>query len=217
MEKIKIILADDHKIFLDGIVSLLSEAENIEIVGTAKSGEQLLLLSEKTTADVIITDITMKGISGIEVTKQLKKQFPEIKILILSMHTSEEFVLNSVKAGADGYLPKDSSFEELVEAVTAIYEGKQYFSRDISEYFFKNFINKFKFEHSLMEKEELTQREIEILKLVASGLTNKEIADKLFISIKTLDTHKNHILQKLKLKNSAELVLFAVKNKLIEV
>ncbi len=217
MNKIKIIIADDHKIFLDGIVSLLFEKEGIEIVGTAFSGENLLELIKTTEADLIITDITMKGISGIETTKIITREFPHLKVLILSMHTNEEFVLNSVKAGADGYLPKDTSVEELLEAIFTISKGGQYYSRDVSEHFFKNYIKRYRYEQKVIESGELTQREIEILKLAATGLSNKEIAEKLFISVKTVDTHKNHIMQKLKLKNSAELVLYAVKNQLIEV
>lgn len=216
-EKIKLIIVDDHKIFLDGMKSLLSEIENIEIIATATSGEQLLELLKVTETDIVMTDITMKGMSGIDLTKTIKKDYKTVKVLILSMHTNEEFVLNSAKAGADGYLPKDTSIEELKEAINSIYNGEQYFSKDISEYFFKNYINRMKYEQNLIENEELTQREIEILKLAATGLTNKEIASKLFISVKTVDVHKNHIMQKLKLKNSAELVLFAVKNKVIDI
>ncbi len=216
MKKIKIILADDHKIFLDGINALLSEFENIEIVGTATSGEQLIYMSDRIDADIVITDISMKNISGLEATKIITNKKPEMKILILSMHTNEEFVLNAVKSGASGYLPKDTSIEELSEAINTIYEGGQYFSKNISDFFFKNYINRFKNEQNLVENEKLTLREIEILKLAATGLTNKEIGDKLFISVKTVDSHKNHIMQKLKFKNSAELTLFAVRNKLIE-
>jgi DNA-binding NarL/FixJ family response regulator len=216
MKKIKIILVDDHKIFLDGLIALLNNVNNIEIVGTVTSGEQLIELINLISCDVIITDITMNGMSGIELTKLLSKNYPQLKVLILSMHSNEEFVLNAVKSGAAGYLPKDVSFEELVEAINKIANGDQYFYKDISENFFINYINRFKNEQKLLEDEELTQREIEVLKLLAIGLSNKEIADKLFISIKTVDTHRSHIMQKLHLKNSAEIVLFAIRNKLIE-
>jgi len=195
----------------------LTESDKIEIVGTACSAEMLLEIIKTVEADLIITDISMKGMSGIEATKLITKEHPNLRVLILSMHTSEEFVLNSVKAGADGYLPKDTSIEELIEAIVTITNGGQYYSRDVSEYFFKNYIKRYRYEQNVMEKNELTNREIEILKLAAIGLSNKEIADKLFISIKTVETHKNHIMQKLKLKNSAELVIFAVKNQLIEI
>ncbi len=217
MRKIKLILADDHKIFLDGIKSLLSEVNNFEILATVSSGEQLLELLQSETPDIVVTDITMKGISGIEVTKIITEKYPEVKVLILSMHTNEEFVLNAAKVGADGYLPKDSSIEELIKAIELINDGSQYFSKTISDHFLKSYIKRFRYEQDVIEKSDLTAREIEILKLVATGLTNKDIADKLIISQRTVDAHKNHIMQKLKLKNSAELIIYAIKNKLVEV
>lgn len=217
MEKIRIIIADDHKIFLDGLISLFSDYDNFELLATATSGEHLIELVKKFDPDIVITDISMKGINGIEATKIIAGIKPEVKVLVLSMHTSEEFVLNSVQAGACGYLPKDSPSKELIDAINIIYNEGTYFNREISEYFLKNFIRKHRQDQNIIEKDELTAREIELLKLAATGLSNKEIADKLFISIKTVEAHKNHILQKLRLKNSIELALYAVKNKLIEI
>jgi len=217
MTKIKIILADDHRIFRDGIKSLLSDNDFINIIGEASSGNELLDMRKTHKPDVVIVDITMPGLSGIEVSKQISSLYPEIKIMILSMHTDEDFVINSIKAGAHGYLPKDTSKEELLEAIKIIYDGGEYYGKLVSDNFLKNYIKKFKTGQNLKENEDLTQREIEILKLAASGSSNKEIADKLFISTKTVDAHKNHIMQKLKLKNTAEMVLYAVKNKIIEV
>jgi len=217
MNKIKIILADDHRIFRDGIKSLLSDNDFINIIGEASSGDELLSMLKTQNPDVVIVDITMPGLSGIEVTKQISILFPDIKIMILSMHTDEEFVINSVKAGANGYLPKDTSKEELLDAIKIIFEGGEYYSKLVSDNFLKSYFKKHKVEQNLRENEDLTQREIEILKLAAYGKSNKEIADKLFISTKTVDTHKYHILKKLKLKNTAEMVLYAVKNKIIEI
>ncbi|MCX6231808.1 MAG: response regulator transcription factor [Bacteroidetes bacterium] len=217
MNKIKIILVDDHRLFLDGVKSLLSEVEHIDIIAEATSGFELLNLLKLLTPDLIMLDISMKGLSGIEVSKQLTEQYPEIKILILSMHTNEEFVLNAIKAGVKGYLSKDTSKEELLEAIEIIYNGGEAYSKLISENFLKSYVKKFKAEQMLIDSKTLTVREIEILKLAVVGLSNKEIADKLFISTKTVDSHKNNIMQKLKLKNTAEMVLYAVKNKIIEV
>jgi len=217
MTKIKIILADDHRIFRDGIKSLLSDYDFINIIGEASSGMELLSMLKIQKPDIVIVDITMQGISGIEAAEQISNLYPEIKIMILSMHTNEEFVINSIKAGAKAYLPKDSSKEELIEAIKTLQTGGEYYSKLVSDNFMKNYFKKFKVEQNLKENEELTQREIEILKLAASGVCNKEIADKLFISVKTVDAHKNHIMQKLKLKNTAEMVLYAVKNKIIEI
>jgi DNA-binding NarL/FixJ family response regulator len=217
MTKINIILADDHRIFRDGIKSLLSDIDIINIIGEASSGIELLNMLKTHKPDVVIVDISMPGLSGIEASRQIADLYPEVKIMILSMHTNEEFVINSIKAGAKGYLPKDTSKEELLEAIKTLNEGGEYYSKLVSDNFLKSYIKKIKVENSLMEHEELTQREIEILKLAASGIGNKEIADQLFISMKTVDAHKNHIMQKLKLKNTAEMVLYAVKNKIIEV
>lgn len=216
-EKIRIIIADDHKIFLDGLISLLSDFDNFEILATATSGDQLIEMVNKHVPDIVITDISMKGLTGIEATKIITETKPDIKVLVLSMHTSEEFVLNSVQAGASGYLPKDSPSKELIDAINIIYKEGTYFNREISEYFLKNYIRKHRNEQNIIDKDELTPREIELLKLAATGLSNKEISDKLFISIKTVEAHKNHIMQKLKLKNSIELALYAVKNKMIEI
>lgn len=217
MNKINIVLADDHRIFRDGIKSLLSDNDSIQIIGEASSGIEVLEMISLRQPDIVIMDISMPGLSGIEASKKISIQFPEIKIIILSMHTNEEFVLNSIKAGAKAYLPKDTSKEELLDAIETIFKGGEYYSKMVSDNFLKNYIKKFKVDQNLFDNEELTQREIEILKLAASGIGNKEIAEKLFISIKTVDAHKNHIMQKLKLKNTAEMVLYAVKNKIIEV
>jgi len=217
MTTMNIILADDHRIFRDGLKSLLSENNRINIIGETSSGSELLEMLKTQHPDVVIVDITMKGMSGIEVSRQITSLYPDIKIMILSMHTNEEFVVNSIKAGAKAYLPKDTSKEELLDAINALYEGNEYFSKMVLDNFLKSYIKKVKAEENLVENEELTQREIEILRLAAGGLSNKEISDQLFISIKTVDAHKNHIMQKLKLKNTAAMVIYAIKNKIIEV
>ncbi len=133
------------------------------------------------------------------------------------MHSENEFVLKSIQAGAKGYLPKDSSREELLEAIHTVYSGEEYFSKSVLSSFFRKYLKDEKAAHELSQNESLTQREIEILKLSASGFTNKEIADKLFISVRTVDSHKNHIMSKLKLRNTAELVHYALKHNIIEI
>ena len=214
---IKIVLADDHRIFRDGLKSLLSENQNFEIIGEACNGIELMQLLKTMQPDVIITDISMPGMTGIEAMKEIIKLYPTAHIIILSMHTNEEFILNSIKLGAKAYLPKDVSKEELFEAIEEAYKGNEYYSRLISGNFMRNFMKRSISDQNLLENEELTPREIEILRLAASGVGNKDIAEKLFISVKTVDAHKNHIMQKLKLKNTAEMVLYAVKNKIIEI
>ncbi len=216
-KKITIILADDHRIFRDGMKALLNENTEIQIIGEGSDGNELMELLKSNQPDVLILDISMPGLSGIELTKLIHNLYPEIRIMILSMHTNEEFVLNAVHAGAKAYLPKDTSKAELFEAIQSLMAGGEYYSKSVSENFMKSFIKKTRTDQNLLVNEELTLREIEILKLVATGISHKEVAEMLFISPKTVDAHKNHIMQKLKLKNTAELVLYAVTHKIIEV
>ncbi len=210
MERINIILVDDHQMFRDGVKSVLSDEENIHIVGEVGSANDLYALLKNTTPDVIITDISMPDISGIEVARYVSENYPQVKILILSMHSNEEFITKALSVGANGYLPKDTSMSELLKAINAIYNGENYFNKSISDTILKSLINKQKGS----SVKALTNREKEIINLVVEGLTNKEIADKLFISVRTVDSHKNNIMQKLNLKSSVELVKYAIKNNL---
>ncbi len=214
MRKIKIILVDDHQMFRDGVKSVLSDEENIEVIGEVGNGNDLYELLKSKTPDLLITDISMPDISGINVTKYVSENYPEVKILILSMHSTEEFITKALSAGANGYLPKDTSMNELLEAINTIYKGDNYFNKEISDTILKSIINKSKWEQENYKKKMLTRREKEIVSLVVDGLTNKEIAHKLFISIRTVDSHKNNIMQKLNLKSSVELVKYAIKNNL---
>lgn len=214
MEQIKIILVDDHQMFRDGVKSVLTDEENIEIIGEVGTAKDLYSLLKLNTPDLIITDISMPDISGIEIAKYVSEKYPDVKILILSMHSNEEFITKALSVGANGYLPKDTSMTELLEAIHVIYKGDNYFNKNISDTILKSIINKSKKDSS--EQEALTKREKEVIKLVVEGLTNKEIAEKLFISIRTVDSHKNNIMQKLNLKSSVELVKYAIKNKLAE-
>ena len=198
--------------FRDGVKSVLCDEENIDVIGEVGNGNDLFDLLKTKTPDLIITDISMPDISGIEVAKHVSENYPDIKILILSMHSNEEFISKALNVGANGYLPKDTNMTELLEAINTIYKGENYFNKEISNTILKSLINKSKEESS--SNKTLTKREKEIIKLVVEGLTNKEIADKLCISIRTVDSHKNNIMQKLNLKSSVELVKYAIKNKL---
>lgn len=210
-------LVDDHRIFRDGIRSLLSEYPGIEVIGEASSGQEALERLGQLMPDILILDVTMQDESGIDTAKKATAMYPGIRIMILSMHTDEEFVVDAVKAGVKGYLPKDTSREELLEALNTINDGGEYYGKLVSEQFMRGYVKKIRTDQPLMAKEDLTLRELEILKLSSLGLTSKEIGDKLFISSKTVDTHKSHILRKLKLRNAVEMVLYAVKHHLIEI
>jgi len=217
MSKIKIILVDDHEIVRDGIKSLLFNNENIEIIGEASNREELLKSLKSNTPDLIIMDISLPGKSGIEITEELTEEYPAIKVLILSMFTEEEFIFNSIKAGAKGYLPKNSKQEDLERAINIIQNGEEFFSPLISEVVMKSYIRKIRNEKNINSNQNnLSARELEILKLVAEGISNKEISEKLFISIRTVETHKSHILQKLNLKSTVDLVKYAIKNEIIK-
>jgi DNA-binding NarL/FixJ family response regulator len=218
MEKIKVMLVDDHQIVRDGIKSLLTGGSNIEITGEASDSDELFSRLKVLKPDILVLDISLPKLSGIEITKIIVRDYPKIKVLILSMYTNEDFIFNAIKAGAKGYLPKNTTRKELLEAIHEIYAGNEFFSEAVSNIILKSYIKKAKDddEHSQKKEKTLTNREIEILKMVAEGWGNQEIADKLFISIRTVESHKNHIMQKLELKTTADLVKFAIKNKFIE-
>ncbi|MBE0637274.1 MAG: response regulator transcription factor [Bacteroidales bacterium] len=217
-KKIHIVLADDHQIFRDGIKALLSDIDDFKVVAEASNGDELLRMLETSEPDIIIMDISMPGISGIELTRKISELYPQIAVLILSMHSNEDFVINSVINGAKGYLPKDTGRKELLEAIYDIADGDEYFGKLITSNMMKSFIKKTQKKFLPVDKEnQLTSREIEIIQQIGKGLSNKEIADKLFISVRTVDSHKNHMMQKLKLRSTAEIIIYAIKNKIIEI
>jgi DNA-binding NarL/FixJ family response regulator len=219
MKKIKIILVDDHQLVRDGIKALLSGTSDIEIIGEASDGKELFQQLATLKPDLLIMDISLPDISGIEITKKICQDYPGIKVMMLSMYNSEDFILNSIKAGAKGYLPKNTSRNELLEAIYAIQSGEDFYSESVSKTMLKSYIRKATGDEEPAEKsnEILTTREIEVLKLYAEGHINKEISEKLDISIRTVETHKNHIMRKLGLKSTVEMVKFAIRNKIVEI
>jgi DNA-binding NarL/FixJ family response regulator len=218
MSTIRIALVDDHQIVRDGIRSLLSEELGIEVITEAADAQGFIDSLGTKIPNVAIVDISLPGMSGIELTKKLNVDFPDVKVVILSMHTTQEFIFNAIKAGAKGYLPKNITRTELVDAITEVNAGNEYFSKDISGIILKNYLNHVKNPEKLnsVKDQELTPRELEILKLVAEGYSNLLIADKLYISVRTVESHKNHIMQKLELTTTVELVKYALKNRIID-
>ena len=218
-KKINIFLVDDHQIVRDGIKSLLMDSSEIHIAGEAMNGLELMEKLEQVKPDVILMDISLPDVSGIELTKQVTQQFPEIKVLILSMYTQEDFITNAIAAGAKGYLPKNTTQQELLNAIIAVYNDKEYYNDAVSEIILGNYISSVrKYREIISENDEeiLSVREKQILKLFVEGMSNPEIADKLFISIRTVESHKNHIMQKLEAKSTVELVKYAIRNKIVE-
>jgi DNA-binding NarL/FixJ family response regulator len=219
MEKIKIILVDDHQIVRDGIKALLNDAEDIDIISEAACYNELREKLKLQDPDIIVMDISLPEMSGLEITKLLSETYPHLKVLILSMYTGEDFIFNAIKAGAKGYLPKNTTRKEIIDAIHAIYNNNEYYSESISNVILKSYVQKAKSTDILPIRAEdiLSTREIEILKYFAGGMSNQDIADKLFISIRTVESHKNHIMQKLELKSTVELIKYAIKNKIVDI
>lgn len=205
---IRVVLTDDHVFVRDGIKSLLENEANIKVVGEATDGLEALKVIEELKPDLLILDIRMPNLTGIEVVEKLRAQGNQVKIIMLSMHESEEYVLKSIKAGADGYLLKGSSKEEFLKAVNTVSNGGKYFSGDISSILIGQLSNPAaatETKQSLEDELMITKREKEILKLLLSGKGNKEIAEALDISKRTAEVHRFNLMKKLKVKNLMEL------------
>jgi DNA-binding NarL/FixJ family response regulator len=199
-----IVLADDHILFRQGVRKILEEVKGLQVVGEAKDGLDLLELLKKTRPDLVILDISMPNLRGLEAAREIKTLYPEIKILLLTMHKDRDLLQEGVEARVDGFLVKEDADSDLLQAVTAIRKGQKYFSLLISDKLVDLM-------HHPGKADPLTPREKEILKLVAEGRTSKEVAELLYISPNTVQRHRDKIMNKLDLKNLAELVLFALK------
>jgi len=216
MSKIKIIVVDDHALVREGIIAMLTGIESFDIVGDAASGDEAVQKVDQYNPDVVLLDINMPpGMNGIETSKVLLSKHSGLRIIILSMDVTQEYISEAIKAGVSGYLAKDTKKDILIKAIEVVNTGEQYFGEKVSEVIFKGFYSQSKGEKIAKQNKDLSSREIEVLKLIASGMSNRDIADKLFISIRTVDAHRNHIMQKLKLKSTAELVKYAIKEQLI--
>ncbi len=216
--KIKVLLVDDHTLMRDGVSSMLKEVDDFEIVGALSSGEEAVGSFRTFSPDVILMDIVMKGMTGIEATRWIKERDSKVKVILLSMEVKKDFLKAGIQSGIDGYLPKDVDKETLVKAIREVHNGGKFFNDAITALIFDDFYQREKATNQNqvhLKTTDLTKREQEVLTLVASGKSNKEVAEELFISIKTVETHKTHILDKLGLKNTAELVKYAIKKGLI--
>lgn len=212
---IDLIIADDHKVFREGIVALLQQVPGMRVIGEASSGEEVLRLLESRQPQVILMDISMGNTSGIETTHQLKERYPDIQVLVLSMHQEGGYIVKMIEAGANGYLLKDVGKEEMVNAIRQVAAGETYFSGKVSAAMIEQLNLVSKSPGQARKKTPLTPRETEILKLIAEEHTNAEIAAALHISLRTVDTHKRNLLQKLDVKNTAGLVRFAIREGIV--
>ncbi|MDR3627514.1 MAG: response regulator transcription factor [Ignavibacteriaceae bacterium] len=211
MKRIKILIVDDHFLVRTGIISLLRDVPEIEIIGEAENGKIAIEKCKQDMPDVVLMDISMPDMSGIEATKIIKTENSAINVLILTMHESEEYFYNTLKQGASGILNKNVSKDELVKAIVTVSIGKRYIGNSISEFMIDTLMQKFEEEFISKQKEEviLTKREKDILYFIANGFSNQDIADKLNISIRPVETHKSNLMQKLSLKSAAALSLYA--------
>jgi DNA-binding NarL/FixJ family response regulator len=216
--KIKVAVADDHGLMRQGLVSLLQNDSSIEVIGDVDSGESAVNLARNLSPDIVLMDIVMRGMTGIEATRWIKEHDPKIKIILISSEVNKDYITAGIKSGIDGYLPKDSDRETLLTAIRTVMRGEKYFSPEITALVFQDFYLKEKEGKGLPTKktQELTRREEEVLVLIAYGKSLREVADQLFISVKTVESHKMHIQDKLGLTNAAQLVKYAIEHGMIE-
>lgn len=212
--KIKVMVADDHQLFREGVVQLLFSAQDIEVIAQAVDGKDAVIKAKQHQPDVLLIDIGMPELNGIEATRILKEQMPELKIIAVSMHSDKQYVKGILQAGADGYLLKNSTYQQLTEAIKAVHAGKKTLSDDITNLVIDGYLDSSGGETDSTSK--LSARELEVLKHYAEGKTTRQIGEKLFISVKTVGTHKQHILEKLELKSTADMIKYALKNNLIQ-
>lgn len=217
MEKVKVLLADDHQMFLDGLASLLSQLNDVEVIATVNSGREALEKLTTLSPHLAILDINMPVMNGLETARKIKERYPEIKILGLTMENDLQLVTGMLEAGASGYILKNTGKAELELAIRQVLKGEPYLSQTISNQLAQNLLRNF---HQKDQPEDvlssLTERELEILKLIALEHSNTEIADLLFISPKTVETHRKNLMRKIEVKNSLGVYKFAVKHKLLE-
>ena len=215
MSHIRVLLADDHNVMRKGLRLLLERQPNISIVGEASDGRQCVELAETERPDVVIMDVAMPNLNGIEAARQIVNRNPHVAVAILSMHSDESYIIRALKAGARAYLLKDSAESDLIAAIKAISEGKSFFSPAISRILVEDYMRDLERKGVDDSYELLTTREREILQLLAEGKSNKDVANMLNLSLYTVETHRTHILQKLNIHTVPELILYAVRKGII--
>lgn len=216
MANIQIAITDDHQIVRDGIKILLEDEPGFDIAFEASSGKEAVKLAAKHKPDLIIMDITMPEMNGIEATESIKEKHPDIKILALTMLTEDQHIRKMIKAGASGYILKSSGKDELIKAIHSIINGKHYFSDDATQAILQELVEPTISKSTERVDANITDRELEVLKLIVNEFTNQEIADQLYVSVRTVDSHRRNLLQKTGAKNTAGLVKFALNNNLFK-
>jgi DNA-binding NarL/FixJ family response regulator len=215
MNTIRILLADDHTVMRSGLRLLLERQPNLQVVGEAADGREAVELAASERPNVVVMDIAMPNLNGVEATRQITNRSPDTAVVILSMHSDESYVIRSLKAGARAYLLKDSAEADLIAAIHAITEGKSFFSPAVRQILKEDYVHQLREVGAEDSYELLTTREREVLQMVAEGKSNKEVANLLNLSLYTVETHRTHILQKLNLHSVPELILYAVRKGII--
>ncbi len=213
---IRILLADDHKIVRDGLRTLIEKETGMEVIGEAENGRKALKIAQKIRPNVVIMDVTMPDMNGIEAARKIVTEIPGVRVIALSMHSDRRFVLGMLEAGASGYLIKDCAFDELAKAVRSVATGQTYLSPSIADVLVKGYLDKVN-EKISVARSPLTEREREILQLLAEGQSSKEIAAHLGVSVKTVETHRRNMMQKLNMRSVAELTKYAIREGFISV
>jgi DNA-binding NarL/FixJ family response regulator len=216
MKQIRIIVVDDHQLILDGLKFLIKDVPEFVFVGEARSGMEALTLIKSTAFDIILMDVEMDGLSGIETTQLILKELPDSKILALTMYNEKGVIDKFLEAGASGYALKNIGPEELTEAIKTVVSGSKYFSKAVMATLLEKKSTKIIASKNDPVEDLLTKREIEILKLIAQGFSNREVGEKLTISPRTVDTHRTNIMEKLEIKNIAALIRYAIQNGYLE-
>jgi two-component system response regulator NreC len=214
--KIRILLADDHTILRAGLKMMLNAQPDMEVIGEAQDGRQAIHEALRHQPDVVLMDITMPDINGIEATRQIKRMLPDVKVLVLTMHENDEYVFQALRAGASGYILKEAADTELITALHVVQTGQFYLSPTAQSIIVGDYLQRVRTGEEKDSYSTLTEREREILKLVAEGYTNNQIAERLVISPKTVDTHRTHVMDKLNLHSRSELVKYAMRRGLLE-
>lgn len=214
--KRKIVIAEDHTILRAGLRALLASQNGLEVIGEAGDGREAIRKVDTLQPDLLLIDLSMPKLNGIDAIREIKSQHPEIKIIVLTVHKSDEYIIAALRAGANGYMLKDASQNELLLAIDYVINGKTFLSPSISDKLVDAVLNTDKKDKPAAGLDNLTAREREILKLVAEGNTNKKIADHLCISLKTVEKHRSNLMKKLDLRNTAALTAYAIEKKMVD-
>ncbi len=217
MKKIRILLVDDHKILRDGICSLLKQYPDMEVVGESADGKLALRLVKELSPDIVIMDISMPELNGIEATRRILLEYPHVKVMALSMHYEKHFISEIFKAGASGYLLKDCAFDEMAHAIRIVIDNKTYIPPQIASLLVESLVNNSTSVHNKHAITLLTEREKEVLKLIAEGKSTKQIAAHLNVSSKTIESHRRQVMAKLNIRNVADLTKYSIREGLISI